>query len=372
MNRKMLAWAAVIVLSMALGGGIVVGIDQIGSNGSTGPAVISQAVPSTSSGVSANPGSGDVADLYAKVRPSIVTITGSSTRTNASGVGSGIVLDKQGHILTNNHVVSGFSILDVTFADNSSYPAKVVGTDPGNDVAVIQVDAPADVLQPAVLGDSDKIRVGEAVIAVGNPLNLSGSVSQGIVSGLGRVLDEGTGGRPLRQLIQSDAAINPGNSGGALFNMRGEVIGITTALDNPNGERAFVGIGYSVPINAAKRFLPDLLAGKTVQHPKMGVGLEELTPGLAKNLGLNVDKGVLVTTVEAGSAAARAGIRGGTGARGSAVGDVIVAIDGQQVTSFDQLAGIIDNKNVGDKIQLKLIRDGKEMTVNLTLDAWQG
>jgi putative serine protease PepD len=298
-----------------------------------------------------------------------VTVQGSSTRTNAAGIGSGIIIDKQGHILTNNHVVNGFNTIDVIFGDGNSFAAKVVGTDPGNDLALIQVtSAPAEELQPATLGDSDKIKVGELAVAVGNPLNLRGSVTQGIVSGIGRTLN-GNGGRPLRQLIQSDAAINPGNSGGALFNAQGEVIGITTALDNPNGETAFVGIGYSVPINTAKRFLPQLLSGQTVTHPKMGVGLQDLTPALAGSLGIDIDHGVMVTTVESNSAASKAGLRGPS-SRGSA-GDVIVSIDGKDVKSFDDLANYLDTKQPGDKIQVKLVRDGKDVTVDVTLDAWQ-
>ncbi len=369
MKARIISWVTVIVLSVSLGAAAVVGIEQLRPE-STNTSVISQSVPSTTTGVSSTTGTEDLADLYAQVRPSIVTVEGSS-RT-AGGLGSGIILDKQGHILTNNHVIDGFTSLDVRFADGSSYSAKVVGTDPGNDIAVIQVQgAPASSLVPALLGDSDKIRVGELAVAVGNPLNLSGSVTQGIISGVGRSLDEGTGGRPLRALIQSDAAINPGNSGGALFNKNGEVIGITTAIDNSNNERAFAGIGYSVPINTAKRFLPALLQGQTISHPKIGVVLQDLTPAVASTLGLGIDHGVLITTIEANSAAAKAGLRGGTGSRGSGVGDVIVSIDGKQVDTYAQLADYLDSKSVGDKIQIKLVRDGKDVTVDLTLEAWK-
>ena len=369
MRARILTWTTVIVLSMTLGGAAVIGLDELRSDDNGGTAVITQSVPSTSSGVSGNSAQ-DVSDLYAKVRPSIVTVSGSSSRTGAAGIGSGIVIDKQGHILTNNHVVSGFDTLDVTFSDGVSAAAKIVGRDAGNDLAVIEVSVPADKLQPAVLGDSDKIRVGELVIAVGNPLNLTGSVTQGIVSGLGRSLAGGSG-RPLRQLIQADAAINPGNSGGALFNKDGEVIGVTTAIDNPDGERSFIGIGYSVPVNAAKRFLPDMLRGDTVTHPKMGVGLQDLTPALAARLGITVtERGILITTVETNSAAARAGLRSGVSA--GRVGDVIVSIDGKEMKTFADLANYIDTRKVGDKIQLKLVRENKEVTVDLTLEAWQG
>jgi S1-C subfamily serine protease len=375
MARTVLTWTLVVVLSMTLGGAAVLGLDELRGDDDTGAAVITQAPATSNNGSPAvtSDSPQDLSDLYARVRPSIVTVSGQSSRTNVSGTGSGIVIDKQGHILTNNHVVRGFDILDVTFFDGTSYSAKVLGTDPGNDLAIIETTAPADKLQPAVLGDSDRLKVGELVIAVGNPLNLSGSVTSGIVSGVGRTLSGGGGGRPLRQLIQSDAAINPGNSGGALFNKSGEVVGVTTAIDNPDGERAFVGIGYSVPINAAKRFLPDLLAGRTISHPKMGVGLRDVTPAVATQYGLNVQSGVMIISVEGNSAAARAGLRAAAASTSNRVaGDVIVSIDGQPINSFDELASYIDSRKVGDRIQIKLVRENREVTVDLTLEAWQG
>ena len=364
---RIVTWTAVIVLSMTLGAAAVVGVDSLRSESKTAT-VIERAVPSTSTGVATTTAE-DIADLYARVRPSVVRIVGQSTR-GSSALGSGVVLDKQGHILTNYHVVQGFDQLDVTFADGAAVRASVVGADPGNDLAVLKVDAPAGELTPAVLGDSLKVRVGELVIAVGNPFGIDGSVTQGIVSGVGRTLSASNGARPLRQLIQSDAAINPGNSGGALFNTRGEVIGITSAIENPSGERVFVGVGYAVPIETARRFLPDMLAGRTVSHPRLGVALQNVTPSLAARLGLNVDQGVLITSVEANTAAARAGLRGGDGSSRSSLGDVITAIDGTDVRSYDDLADYIDGKKVGDKVQLKISRDGKDTTADVTLEAW--
>src|SRR3972149_6506202 len=363
---RIVTWTAVIVLSMTLGGGAVVGVESLRAASAPAPAT-ERAGPSTSTGVATT--AEDIADLYARVRPSVVRIVGQSTRS--SGLGSGVVLDKQGHILTNYHVVQGFDQLDVTFADGSAVRASVVGADPGNDLAVLKVDAPAGSLTPAVLGDSLKVRGGVLVIAVGNPFGIDGSVTQGIVSGVGRTLSGSNGARPLRQLIQSDAAINPGHSGGALFNTRGEGIGTTSAIENPSGERVFVGVGYAVPIETARRFLPDMLAGRTVSHPRLGVALQNVTPSLAARLGLNVDQGVLITGVEANTAAARAGLLGGDGSsRSSLVGDVITAIDGTDVRSYDDLAGYIDGKKVGDKVQLKISRDGKDTTADVTLEAW--
>jgi len=376
--RNKLTWALVIVFSMVLGGGVVIGADSLRTDSAVSqPPAASQSsdevartsgssAPSSNNGAAAVDIAGsDVSDLYAAVRPSIVEINGLSAR--ASSVGSGIIIDKQGNILTNNHVIDGVDQLDVVLADGTTASAQVVGRDAGNDLAVVKVNIPADKLTPARLGDSDKVRVGEFVIAVGNPFGIEGSLTQGIVSGVGRTLAGGAG-RPLRQLIQSDAAINPGNSGGALFNRNGEVIGITTAIENPSGDRVFVGIGYAVPINSATRFLPDLLAGRQVQHPRMGVGLQNVTPALATRLSLGTQKGVLITGVEPGSAADKAGLKGGNVA--GRAGDVIISIDGKETATYEALANYIDSKKVGDSIQVKFMRDGKEQTVTVTLEAW--
>ena len=270
----------------------------------------------------------DVSELYAKVKPSIVEINAANTRSTSGSLGSGIVLDKEGHILTNNHVIKGFDQIDVAMSDGTAVSATVVGVDPGNDLAVLKVNVPADKLVPATLGDSDKVQVGEMVIAVGNPFGIEGSVTQGIVSGVGRTLGGGAG-RPLRALIQSDAAINPGNSGGALFDVNGNVIGITTAIENPSGDRVFVGIGYAVPINTAKRFIPDMKAGKKIEHPRLGVSLTAVTPAVNKTNNIGIDQGLLVTSIDPGSAAAKAGLKGGAPGARTGIGDVIT-VDRQQ------------------------------------------
>jgi S1-C subfamily serine protease len=357
-----LKWALTVVVSMVLGAAAVVGLEAVASDdGGSSSTVIERVSSPETSGVSTSINS--VADLYEQVRESVVRI--NSAAQGGEGTGSGVVLDDDGHILTNNHVVAGGGAIDVVLADGTSASAEVVGRDPGNDLAVIRADLPADKLKPAKLGNSDDVRVGEFVIAVGNPFGEDGTVTQGIVSGLGRTLREDPSARPLRELIQSDAAINPGNSGGALINARGEVIGITTAIENPSGDRVFVGIGYSVPINTATRFLPDMLAGRNVEHPRLGVALADVTPAIAESRGLSVDHGVQVTQVVQGSAAARAGLRGGQS------GDVIVAIDDQEINDFEDLAEYIDSKKVGDSVDVKVMRGGQEMTVSVTLEAWR-
>jgi S1-C subfamily serine protease len=346
--KEKLTWGLVVVVSMALGAAGVVGIDSLGNDepaaGST--TVIERVSQPDNSGVSQTAES--LADLVDHVRPSIVRIDASSAGAFGSGVGSGIVLDTDGHILTNNHVVGDFGTLSVTLLDGTTASATLVGRDVGNDLAVIKADIPAEELQPATLGDSDQVRVGERVIAIGNPFTIEGTVTEGIVSGLGRSL-VGTGGRQMRELIQADAAINPGNSGGALFNARGEVIGITTAIENPSSDRVFIGIGYAVPINTATRFLPQMLAGETIEHPRFGIELAgDSSPPL-------------ITGVVPGSGAEQGNLQ---------PGDEITALDGVDITTFDELAEYIDNQDVGDVVDVTIMRNGQEMTLPVTLVPW--
>ncbi len=369
--KEKLQWTFVVVASVALGAAAVVGIDSLRAGDIPPiqePATLNQPTPPPSQdNVSLIETPSDVADLFEQVRPSVVLISASNSSNGTGGIGSGIVIDKNGHILTNNHVIENFDQIDVTFADGTAASARVVGTDPGNDLAVIKVDLPAGQLVPAVLGESASVRVGEFVIAVGNPFGRTGTLTSGVVSGTGRTLGGGAG-RPLRELIQSDAAINPGNSGGGLFNSRGEVIGITTAIENPSGDRVFAGIGFAVPIDTAIRFLPAMIAGDRIEHPRMGVGLRDLTPAVADDLGLPVDQGVIITQILPGSAADDAGLRGSRNGQGA---DLIIGIDAIEVTNFDDLASYVDSKNVGDTITVRIIRDGNEMTVQVTLEAWE-
>jgi S1-C subfamily serine protease len=250
-------------------------------------------------------------NIYQQVRPSVVVITSTSSGRfgQSEGSGSGIIIDDQGFILTNYHVVSGADDIEVTLDDGSTLAATLVGSDPGNDLAVIRVDPPADGLTVARLGNSDELLVGDAVFAIGNPFGLEATFTEGIVSALGRTYSSGTGTRPLRNMIQTDAAVNPGNSGGPLADCQGEVIGINSLLENPTGQGVNVGIAFAVSINTAKGSLDELMAGATVSHPWLGIGGRELTPALANDLGLSVTKGVYVVTVANSSPAERAGLR---------------------------------------------------------------
>jgi S1-C subfamily serine protease len=363
-------------------------------NGSSSPATVSSAgtttprTPTTSSSDSRGQASVSSAclatnDIYQQALPSVVQIvsTANSQFGQSEGQGSGIIIDTQGNILTNNHVVSGADSLEVTLTDGSVLPATVVGTDPGNDLAVVHVDPPAGGLTAATLADSDKVLVGDPVFALGNPFGLEHTFTEGIVSAVGRTYSPGSGTRPLRNMIQTDAAVNPGNSGGPLLNCHGEVIGVNTLLENPTGQSVNVGIAFAVSINTAKGSLNQLKAGTTVSHPWLGIAGRELTPALAKELNLSVTQGVYVVTVANNSPADRAGLvpafASETQAQNDSTlppgGDVILAVDGNSVTDVDQLANYLDgHKRAGDTVSLDVLRDGQKITVDATLAEWPG
>lgn len=371
---------ALVIVSVLIGAAAVVGINSVrGSGGDSSTKTTAAAQTnansttkpvsdSNSSSNAAAPANGDFSSLYSSVRPSIVEITTGTQGSNAfnqqqQGLGSGIVLDTDGHILTNYHVVNGSTTVTITFADGTTAQANVVGKDPGNDVAVVKTDADKSELHPAKLGNSDDMKVGNVVAAIGNPFGLEGTFTTGVISGLDRTLPSGNDGRPMRNLLQTDAAVNPGNSGGALFDMQGEVIGINTAIENPGGN-TFAGIAYAVPINTPKRFMQDLQNGTAITHPRLGIAGSTLSPSDAKSLG--VDYGVAVVSVDPGSSADQAGLK--PSANGT--GDVITAIDGQSMKTFDDLANYIDQKQVGDEVKLTVHRDGKDITLTAKLESW--
>jgi S1-C subfamily serine protease len=316
-------------------------------------------------------------DLFEKVEKSVVQITDSS-ETNAldSRLGSGFVYDNNGHIITNNHVVNGGGRLDVTFLDGTVYRASLLGSDPFTDLAVLYVqDVPADKLVPLPLADSTKIRVGEQVAAIGNPFGLSGSMSAGIVSGLGRLIpSQEAGSFSIPDVIQTDAPINPGNSGGPLLNMRGEVIGINSAIFSTTGQ--FAGVGFAIPANTMAKVVPSLITSGSFTHPWLGVSGTDMTPGIAQALGLDEPRGFLVVDVVAGSPADKAGIQGGdqeTTVDGRPIqlgGDVIVSMDGKQVRKIDDILVYLQReKNAGDELKLTVLRDGNLQEITATLAA---
>lgn len=319
----------------------------------------------------------DVSDVYERVSPAVVNITFSAQARDAfgrtqqaEGTGSGFIIDDQGHVVTNYHVAGGANRLDVTLADNTSYVGEVVASDQANDLTLLKINAPAEKLAQltiARLGDSDALKVGQAVVAIGNPFGLERSASFGIVSSLGRVRP-GEAQRLISNMIQTDAAINPGNSGGPLLNARGEVIGINEQIEAPT--RGNVGVGFAIPVNALKRFLPDLLAGREPRHPYMGIAGAPLTPTLAEQIRTPVQQGVILANVVPNGPAARAGLRGAT--RGDpATGDIITALDGQPVRSVEDVATTIDKKEPGDTIRAAYVRNGQAQETSVTLDVWQ-
>ena len=291
-----------------------------------------------------------------------------------TATGSGFVIDHQGHILTNAHVVNGASKVEVTLGrkDTSSpIPATVVGKDESTDIAVLKVDAPANDLHPISLGDSSQVNVGDPVVAIGNPFGLDRTVTAGIVSALQRQI-QSPSNFTIDNVIQTDASINPGNSGGPLIDANGRVIGINSQIES-GGSGGNVGIGFAIPINTARDVAQQLLTTGTVQHAYLGIRGYDLTPQLADVLNLPVKHGAVVQSVQPGSPADKAGVKGGSatvsigGQQVRAGGDVITAIDGKPVTSMTDVVNAVASKKPGDQVQLGLTRHGQTRTVTVTL-----
>lgn len=316
--------------------------------------------------------------LFQKVEGSVVQITDSSeTDVFESRLGSGFVYDDNGHIITNYHVVSGGgNRLDVTFPDGTVYRASLIGSDPAADIAILYVEgAPKEKLLPLSLADSSKVRVGERVAAIGNPFGLSGSMSTGIVSGVGRQIPaQEEEGFTIPDIIQTDAPINPGNSGGPLLNMRGEVIGINSAIYSTTGQ--FAGVGFAIPSNTIAQVVPSLITIGSYQHPWLGVAGRDMTPGIAELLGIDEPRGFLVMDVVAGSPAEKAGLKRGNedtvidGIPMKLGGDVIIAVDNNTVRKIDDILAYMEiEKSVGDDLQLTILREGQTIEVIATLAA---
>ena len=286
-----------------------------------------------------------------------------------TGVGSGFVFDKKGHVITNAHVVDGATKVVVTFLDGRSYNADVIGVDNFTDIAVIKVNADLSLLHPLSLGDSSNLQVGEPIAAIGNPFGLSGSMTSGIVSQLDRLLPSGAG-YSIPDVIQTDAAINPGNSGGPLLNMRGEIVGINTAIQSATGE--FTGVGFAVPSQTVAKIVPSLILNGEYKHPWIGISGRDIDPDLAKVLDLNDAVGFLVVTVIPDSPASKAGLHGSEnieevdGVQYTIGGDIILSVDGVEVRKIsDILIHLQRAKSVGDDLILEILRDGR--TSNFTI-----
>ena len=314
--------------------------------------------------------------LFENVSPGTVAIL------TDQGQGSGFVYDGQGHIITNYHVVEGATLIEVRFTSGFIAYGTIIGTDLDSDLAILKVDAPADELHPLPLGDSDALKVGQTVIAIGNPFGFDTTMTVGIISALGRTLDairETPDGRPFTagDIIQTDAAINPGNSGGPLFNINGEVIGINRAIDtfnvNQEGQPVNSGIGFAISINIIKRVAPVLIIDGKYDYPYLGIkSLDSLSLEMIKALGLDTYTGAYVTDVVSGGPADKAGIKAGTIDTGIpklfAGGDLITAIDGRVIRIFDELLSyLITNKGPGDTVVLTVMRGAEKVDVSITL-----
>lgn len=310
-------------------------------------------------------------ELFERCSPSVVYITSLARRPVSffemtevpQGSGSGFVWDRQGHVVTNFHVIQNASSLVVTLADQSDWKATIVGVERDKDLAVLRIGAPEAKLPPILVGTSRDLKVGQKVFAIGNPFGLDETLTTGIVSALGRTIESVTG-RKIQNVVQTDAAINPGNSGGPLLDSAGRLIGVNTQIASPSGASA--GIGFAVPADTVNEVVPQLIAHGRVIRPRLGI-----TPaqeGVVRRLGLT---GVLVLEVQDGTGAAKAGLRGTRReADGSiALGDVVVGVAGKKVASYDDLVSALEKQKIGDTVAVRILRDGGEVTVDVTLSA---
>jgi serine protease Do len=338
-------------------------------------------------------------DIYTRVNPSVVNVNVTMNAASQSGfgfqgnpfgfsqpqtvqqaLGSGFVWDQQGDIVTNNHVIASASSIQVTFADGSTYTGKLVGADPNSDLAVIKVNAPASELEPVTLADSSQVKVGQLVIAIGNPYGLSGTMTQGIISGLGRSLPAGSDSTSsqgptysIPDVLQTDAAINPGNSGGVLLDAQGDVIGVTAAIQSPVDANS--GVGFAIPSDTVKTVVTSIIQTGHYDHPWMGISGTSLTYDLAQGMHLSTDqRGVLVIDVSPNGPAAKAGLQGSTqqatinGQTVPVGGDVIIAIDGHAVDGFESMASyLLNNTKAGQTVTLAILRQGHQQTLQLKL-----
>ena len=311
-------------------------------------------------------------EVYKAISPGVVSIKSTSYRQDffgqveeGSGSGSGSVIDDQGHILTNYHVIEGAQKLSVNVGGDKSYPATVVGGDPDTDLAVIKIEAPRAQLTIVPLGDSDTLVVGQKVLAIGNPFGFDRTLTTGVISGLQRPI-RARNNRPIEGAIQTDASINPGNSGGPLLDSHGRMIGINSQILSPSGASA--GVGFAIPVSIAKRIVPELIKNGIVRRPKLGVSTRSVKD-LKDQVRLPATDGVLIIYIAPGGAAAAAGLRGTEQTVDGEIilGDIITTIDGEKVSSTDDLYRILDKHKVGDVVRVEVIREDGKTTVPVRL-----
>ena len=307
-------------------------------------------------------------EVYKAISPGVAFVSTTSVVQDAwgdteegKGNGSGSVIDNEGHILTNNHVVEGATKLTVSFGGDKVYPATVVGRDPDTDLAIIKIDPPAG-LPVVPLGDSDKLAVGQKVLAIGNPFGLDRTLTTGVISGLQRPI-RGTNGRPIDAAIQTDASINPGNSGGPLLDKFGRMIGINSQILSRGG--GSVGVGFAIPVNIAKRIIPQLLQYGEVRRPKLGASFYPVGDIAQQGYRMPVDHGLLIRQTIPGGSAERAGLK--SVSSDGTLGDILLSADGQKISDMDDLFRLLDKKQIGDTVSFEVYRNGKTITVPIKL-----
>ena len=375
---------AALFASAVLGGAVAVGAVALlgGLDGDTTVVTETSAQPSPRLAPASGTGM-SVNEIYERAAPGVVRINASSGSTSSSidpfsgqgsALGSGFVIDKTGHIVTNYHVVRDAGQVTVSFSNRDTVKALVVGVDPSTDLAVLRVETAASALTPIPLGDSDAVRVGDSVVAIGNPFGLDRTVTAGIISALQRLITA-PNRFTIDHVIQTDAPINPGNSGGPLLNARGQVIGVNTQIETGTGTSASgnVGIGFAVPTNTVKDVVAQILRTGRVDHAYLGISGQALTEDVSDTYNLPVESGVLVAKVTSGSGAAKAGLEGGerevvvAGETYTLGGDIIVSIDGRKISTIEELRDAISGKKPGDEVTLVIYRDANKTSVTVTL-----
>ena len=385
--KTLLIAAGSLVAAALLGGGAALGLaDAAGALDGASTVTVREVAPVQAESAAELKGAGlSVNQIYRNASPGVVQITSTTApRTSVDpffgfqteqpaqqALGSGFVIDKAGHIVTNYHVVEGAQQIEVSFSNQDTYRATLVGTDPSTDLAVLRVDVSSRALTPLALADSDDVRVGDPVVAIGNPFGLDRTATAGIVSALQRNVTAPNGSN-IDHVIQTDAPINQGNSGGPLLNARGEVIGVNSQISSPNGG-GNVGIGFSVPANTVKTVAAQLMKGGKVDRAFLGLYARPLDPEVVSLFRLPVDTGLLVERVEKGSPAAQAGIRGGStsvvisGTDYTVGGDIVVAVAGKRVTNLGELRDLLATNKPGDKLDIELYRGSDKKTVTVEL-----
>jgi S1-C subfamily serine protease len=379
MSFASLRSVAAVIAAGVLGGAVAVAGVAVFGDLDSGTTVVTETAASATPGLAPAPGPAmSVNEIYERAASGVVRVNRTSNSTTfdpqGSGLGSGFVIDKTGHIVTNYHVVEGASEVNVSFSNRDTVKAEIVGNDPSTDLAVLRVETSANALTPLPLGNSDKVRVGDQVVAIGNPFGLDRTVTSGIVSALQRFITA-PNQFTIDHVIQTDAPINPGNSGGPLINSRGQVIGVNTQIETGTGSSATgnIGIGFAVPSNTVKDVVAQILRTGRVEHAYLGISGQAITPDVAERYNLPANAGVLVASVTDGSGAAKAGLEGG--AREVVVagqtyvlgGDIIVGLDGEKISTTEELRDAIADHKPGDKVKLVIYRDANKSSVTVTL-----